>query len=284
MRTKRCWTMRHLTTSFRLLIPAVNLGQGRRSCKMPPGNSGGAQSGRQRKAWISTGDVSSITSTCGSPISQKPRLLCRGARGARARVTFETAHFFVTDELFVDRADGPVSRVHLAFQAEGREAVAAFHAAGLAAGGSDNGATGRAGLSSRLLRRFRPRSGRQQYRGGLARAGATLGALGGRDARGSIAAGSVAVRQPPKIRSITSARAKSFSVTPPAEWVDRLHRDAVVAVRPVGVVVELFGGERHPRHEAEGREKLSNVKTRRMALASPSWSSPAGSCSRFRCQ
>ena len=35
--------------------------------------------------------------------------------------------FFYADELFVDRADGPVSRVHLAFQAQDREAVAAFY-------------------------------------------------------------------------------------------------------------------------------------------------------------
>src|SRR3954447_18687158 len=46
------------------------------------------------------------------------------------------------DELFVDKADGPVSRVHLAFQAPDRATVAAFHAAALAAGGRDNGSPG----------------------------------------------------------------------------------------------------------------------------------------------
>jgi catechol 2,3-dioxygenase-like lactoylglutathione lyase family enzyme len=50
--------------------------------------------------------------------------------------------YFHVDELFVDRADGPVSRVHLAFQAPDRETVAAFHAAALRAGGRDNGAPG----------------------------------------------------------------------------------------------------------------------------------------------
>ena len=49
---------------------------------------------------------------------------------------------FHADELFVDKADGPTSRVHLAFQAADREAVHAFHRAALAAGGKDNGAPG----------------------------------------------------------------------------------------------------------------------------------------------
>ena len=50
--------------------------------------------------------------------------------------------FFYADELFVDKADGYVSRVHLAFQAADRETVQAFHQAALAAGGKDNGAPG----------------------------------------------------------------------------------------------------------------------------------------------
>jgi len=51
------------------------------------------------------------------------------------------AHFSA-DELWVDKADGPVSRVHLAFQAPDRKTVDAFHAAAVAAGGRDNGAPG----------------------------------------------------------------------------------------------------------------------------------------------
>src|SRR4029453_3641517 len=50
--------------------------------------------------------------------------------------------FFYADELYVDKADGPISRVHLAFQARDREAVQAFHAAALAAGGRDTGPPG----------------------------------------------------------------------------------------------------------------------------------------------
>jgi catechol 2,3-dioxygenase-like lactoylglutathione lyase family enzyme len=50
--------------------------------------------------------------------------------------------FFHADELFVDKADGPVSRVHLAFQAANREIVSAFHRAAVEAGGRDNGAPG----------------------------------------------------------------------------------------------------------------------------------------------
>ena len=46
-------------------------------------------------------------------------------------------------ELWVDAAGAdPVSRVHLAFIAPDRDAVARFHAAALAAGGRDNGAPG----------------------------------------------------------------------------------------------------------------------------------------------
>ncbi|MFZ5890050.1 MAG: VOC family protein [Myxococcota bacterium] len=50
--------------------------------------------------------------------------------------------FFYADELFVDKAEGQASRVHLAFQAPDRETVQAFHKAALAAGGKDNGAPG----------------------------------------------------------------------------------------------------------------------------------------------
>lgn len=50
-----------------------------------------------------------------------------------------------TDELYVTaaRPGGPVTRgLHLCFQAPDRATVQAFHAAGLAAGGLDNGAPG----------------------------------------------------------------------------------------------------------------------------------------------
>lgn len=57
-------------------------------------------------------------------------------------ITFETATFFVADELFVDKADSYVSRVHLAFQAEDTAAVQRFYEAALAHGGQDNGAPG----------------------------------------------------------------------------------------------------------------------------------------------
>jgi catechol 2,3-dioxygenase-like lactoylglutathione lyase family enzyme len=56
--------------------------------------------------------------------------------------------FFWADELFVSSADSPAAagkltgRVHLAFQAASREAVDAAYAAGLAAGGIDNGKPG----------------------------------------------------------------------------------------------------------------------------------------------
>lgn len=44
--------------------------------------------------------------------------------------------------LYLDAADGPASHVHFAFAAPDRAAVDRFHAAGLAAGGRDNGGPG----------------------------------------------------------------------------------------------------------------------------------------------
>jgi catechol 2,3-dioxygenase-like lactoylglutathione lyase family enzyme len=54
----------------------------------------------------------------------------------------EADEYFSIDDLWIDRADGPVSRVHIAFQARDEEQVKAFHKAALAAGGRDNGPPG----------------------------------------------------------------------------------------------------------------------------------------------
>jgi catechol 2,3-dioxygenase-like lactoylglutathione lyase family enzyme len=54
----------------------------------------------------------------------------------------EGADYFSADELFVDKASGAVSHVHLAFQARDRATVHKFHVAALAAGGRDNGGPG----------------------------------------------------------------------------------------------------------------------------------------------
>lgn len=60
----------------------------------------------------------------------------------------EAESFFWVDELFVSTADSVAAtgrltgRHHLAFQAKDRATVEAFHAAGLAAGGADNGGPG----------------------------------------------------------------------------------------------------------------------------------------------
>lgn len=57
-------------------------------------------------------------------------------------------NYFWADELFVSTADSEAAqgeltgRHHLAFQAKDRALVDAFHRAGLAAGGADNGAPG----------------------------------------------------------------------------------------------------------------------------------------------
>ena len=60
----------------------------------------------------------------------------------RADAIHESDRHFGADELWIDRADGAVSKVHLAFQARDRAQVQAFHEAALAAGGRDNGAPG----------------------------------------------------------------------------------------------------------------------------------------------
>lgn len=49
---------------------------------------------------------------------------------------------FHCDELYVDSAGIPSTGVHLAFQARSRDAVRAFHEAGVRAGGKDNGQPG----------------------------------------------------------------------------------------------------------------------------------------------
>jgi catechol 2,3-dioxygenase-like lactoylglutathione lyase family enzyme len=60
----------------------------------------------------------------------------------------EGSTYFWADELFVSSADSEAAlgqltgRHHLAFQAKSRDMVEAFHAAGLGAGGSDNGPPG----------------------------------------------------------------------------------------------------------------------------------------------
>lgn len=63
-------------------------------------------------------------------------------------ISGEGSGFFWADELVVSSADSEAAlgrltgRVHLAFQAQDRATVEAFHRAGLAAGGQDNGAPG----------------------------------------------------------------------------------------------------------------------------------------------
>jgi catechol 2,3-dioxygenase-like lactoylglutathione lyase family enzyme len=74
------------------------------------------------------------------------RRFYRAALNALGRdLTQEGEGYFSSDELWVDRADGPVSRVLLAFQTANRAAVDAFYDAALAAGGRDNGRPGARG-------------------------------------------------------------------------------------------------------------------------------------------
>lgn len=74
---------------------------------------------------------------------EKSRAFYRAALAALGReITHESESHFSADELFVDAADGYVTRVHLAFQTDGHEMVKRFYDAALAAGGTDNGAPG----------------------------------------------------------------------------------------------------------------------------------------------
>ena len=50
-------------------------------------------------------------------------------------------HFYV-DELYVSADGAPTANLHIAFQAADRSIVERFHAAAIAAGGTDNGAPG----------------------------------------------------------------------------------------------------------------------------------------------
>ena len=57
-------------------------------------------------------------------------------------LTRESEGAFSSDELYVTADAEPTTGVHLAFQAADRDAVARFHDAALAAGGTDNGSPG----------------------------------------------------------------------------------------------------------------------------------------------
>jgi catechol 2,3-dioxygenase-like lactoylglutathione lyase family enzyme len=66
-----------------------------------------------------------------------------GALGRR--IEGEGEHYFWSDELFVSTAEPATTaptHVHFAFQAPDRATVERFHAAAMAAGGTDNGAPG----------------------------------------------------------------------------------------------------------------------------------------------
>jgi catechol 2,3-dioxygenase-like lactoylglutathione lyase family enzyme len=57
-------------------------------------------------------------------------------------LTRESESAFSSDELYVSADGEPTTGVHLAFHAADRDAVARFHEAALAAGGTDNGRPG----------------------------------------------------------------------------------------------------------------------------------------------
>ena len=74
---------------------------------------------------------------------ERSKRFYRAVFGALGReITHEFPGAFASDELFVDKADDYVTRVHLAFQADDPETVTRFHETALANGGRDNGKPG----------------------------------------------------------------------------------------------------------------------------------------------
>ena len=65
-----------------------------------------------------------------------------GALAALGREVVGEGSHFNADELWVTSDGEPTAKLHLAFQAEDREAVERFYEAALAAGGRDNGRPG----------------------------------------------------------------------------------------------------------------------------------------------
>jgi catechol 2,3-dioxygenase-like lactoylglutathione lyase family enzyme len=90
--------------------------------------------------------------------------------------------FFTADELFVSSGDGPLSRVHLAFQANDRGTVQRFYEAALAAGGTDNGSPGERSYHAGYYAAYVLDPDRQQRGGGVSRAGQALRGSGGHHA------------------------------------------------------------------------------------------------------
>jgi catechol 2,3-dioxygenase-like lactoylglutathione lyase family enzyme len=70
------------------------------------------------------------------------RRFYEAALGALGRSLDVGEGFFWSDELFVSAEGPPTEHLHLAFQADGHEMVARFHAAAIAGGGRDNGGPG----------------------------------------------------------------------------------------------------------------------------------------------
>ena len=75
---------------------------------------------RKEPPWNSTSADSSITFTCARDLEASKQFY-RAILAAldRTRPIREGASHFSADELWIDRAEGPPSRAHLAFQARG---------------------------------------------------------------------------------------------------------------------------------------------------------------------
>ena len=162
-------------------VPATRAGPpspirwtGARFARMPAG---------ERRAWTATSTTSTSASRTSSAAARSTRRRSRrsaGTLGLRRRIPpvapksasggAQGTQFAIHTPTSDPGQDTVTTGMHLAFRAESREAVHAFHAAAVAAGGRDIGAPGpRAGVQRGVLRRVRARSRREQRRGRLAR-------------------------------------------------------------------------------------------------------------------
>jgi len=194
----------------------------------------------RRRRGVSSGQACRPHSPARHRPSRQQAVLHGGAHGARfADAVTDAPGYFAADELWVDRAPGPVSQVHLAFQAQDCGAVERFFARPSPAGGKRQRARGRTNLPPRLLRRVRSRPRWQQHRSRLTTAGAQVRRIGG-----CLEPGAVGSVRPTRV--VTSAISRVVSLPRCCQEVSDVGRLSIELEREtdgrwIAEVVELPG-------------------------------------------